>query len=442
MNTASRILKRYYLRAGILAAVTIGAYIAVGLLILLKFPDWLALVFPVALLLVVVNRILIRRIAAATIHRVLLRDLDGVTFNEVICRFRRASVMYHLSAAEAVGDHRRIEEIAAVVMETSKSVRIKQAILQILMMVFFEEQDREKLADVCDAYEANSEAGENPSKPDAGTYFYRRFLAGDYAACIARAEKRLDEVKEKGAYIALTARFRLAVSCAHAGDTDRAREIFQTITEAAPRMYLSELSRRWLEVLDEGDIAAATFPQTTEHFAYVPPRRSPLHIVIWCALGLVVIGLFISWYADRRADRRHDEEQKAADAAVREYESKLDAGFRDIGVVGEVLFYADVLHEGRHIATVCLVKEGDAVNLYSILTYDDGATSTPKLMRYGLECGTVYSVWNHSVPDTPTFDVLFTDNPAAIPSDAPLTKPFSMDGKPYWFCVTGFETAS
>lgn len=202
----------------------------------------------------VVCKLIITAIKKNSFLPILYHDLDPKKFEGVInsSKYYVCPISFRILSAIFNGDYQTAVNICTKLIKKKSSDKKKSVYLYLLAKIYFEVGDLKKLKVICDEflkYSHNSPKNKNIFKKYSGMLFFLNFANGDYSSCIKNCEEyakkkakyKLNEVNLYFYYA--TAYFRL-------GDAEKAKKYFQLIIETAPKMYVADISRSYLEALD------------------------------------------------------------------------------------------------------------------------------------------------------------------------------------------------
>ena len=331
-NLSNLVFRKYYL----FCSLIITGYIAIIIpIVYFKLSFWS---IAISAVLYFHAKILIRTVANSTIASVLFNNLDAPQFQQIINDNKHFNppLSYRINAAAFTGDYQTIVNIASFQMQKKRcSVREKYFYLSLLARAYFELRDFEKLKALLAKYEELKML--YPSKtflttPNSAWSYYRYFLEQNYESCKTVCKERNLGLKLKAwdtQIRKLQNDFYYAVACYSTGDMENAKKTFESIISDAPKIHLSEISRKYLD-------AIKTNSEITVFEEIVPEKNYQLydsrttkkihrHKIITVILLIIVSSSIItSSVFDYMEKKKQEQHQEIYNSALAEYETKLN----------------------------------------------------------------------------------------------------------------------
>lgn len=205
----------------------------------------------------VLHKLIVRIIANKTLFSVLVKELDANSFNAIVRDKRfKMPIDYKTIAAISIGDYQTAVKIATKQIDDPKSkIQLRYYSLSVLARVYFELWDFEKLNLVIKKYDELY--GLYPSKNidtlNSIWDYYRYFLECNFEACKAICKTKENTLKKNSSdnnYYIIINDFYYAVVCYSAGNMEEAARVFDKIIHTAPKLHLSNISKRYLDSID------------------------------------------------------------------------------------------------------------------------------------------------------------------------------------------------
>ena len=331
-------------------------------------------------------KFIIRVVANKTFVPVLFDKLDAFEFQNVInYKGFFPPLSYQLNAALFTGDYQALVNIAISKIQKKKaSVKVKDYYLYLFARVYFELRDFEKLNILVSKHEEYKNL--YPSKSFLKTQnsdwsYYRYFLEQKYESCKTICEQRNLELNPKAwntKIRKLQNDFYYAIACYSNDEFETAKKMFESIIVFAPKMYISEVCKRYLEAIETGlqpEVFEAVIPEKNdEHYNGTVTKRIRLYRIIRIVVLVITVILVATSYVLDYVDQKKQEQQQQEYTV--KFEKKLNNALLKNYDQAQFIEYFSIYAESQHIDTFCLIDVGDdRLDLASIVTYDGGETS-------------------------------------------------------------------
>lgn len=341
----------------------------------------LVILFPILLL---IATIALRWISKKTLRSVLLDQLDSIEFQKIANKgLFSANLSFRAGAAIAAGDYQTVVDIANTMLANKKCCgKARYYYLSMLARTYFELRDFEKLELLLKKHNDIS-AKKLPTKQNLVWDYYHHFLNGDYNACLEMCKRKSGSLKSQFSatkYHVCISTFYYAVACYSASNLTEAKSIFEKIVSSAPKLHLSVISQKYIDAIDNNaKISTIEYILPTEN--YQPynektvkklKRHRVILIISVILLCISVVLLAVVEYMKYKEEMQRQEEYNAA---VMEYENKLNNAIQQHYEQAEFIKYFDIKANGQYIDALCVINTNNGWDLASIVTYDKGETS-------------------------------------------------------------------
>jgi len=200
-------------------------------------------------------RIAVNFAVRATVMSLLWKELDAEKYAQIInAKPFWVHYSYKLNLYFATGNYQSAYNMIGSIFLQHKNYQQRIYGHLLLCRICFERGDyegiKESLAEIDNYYQYNPNL--KFSKQNKTAYdFYRAFSNADYTSAFSLLEKGIDKYSKKRNrdYFLLMRQYQLAVAKRMNGDLDEAVLLFETIKKKAPKLVLSSLSQKQLEII-------------------------------------------------------------------------------------------------------------------------------------------------------------------------------------------------
>ena len=235
---------------------------------------------------------------------------------------------------------------------------------------------------------------------------YQCYIEGKYNECIDFCEQRLEKLKNKsGKYnlVKLNNYFNLAISYYKNNDIDNAKKWFQEIVSFAPEMYVAEISRKYLDSVENGKMSLVNFPKIIPDEGYqIEENKSfrKFKLLKKMAWTLVLVSVIISMVVS--IVNPNDSTKKDTEF-VEQLHNVIDASYDDLKLLG----YCNVEINDNIVDVIALVYYENKIDAVSYVSYGDGTKAIEKRI-VDIKPGITYSF--ESTTETHQLYVSLIDN--------------------------------
>lgn len=434
--------------------IHIIAFIVVALLYFYLNVIFIFLLLPYFLIYkLFIEKKVLNHFASKPMSKVLAKDMN-VELHSAICNhIATISPMngWLLSAATGEGDFQKMVDIACHHIKNSKNKRFINSNLCCLMAVYYGLNDTEKLRILKEKYDELLPNYRRSSKQFY--HFIDCYLKGDIEGCKKHINKF---IKNNKALPFNTARsfFHLGLLNFRSGNTEEAKENFEKVCQIAPNIYFAQYAKSYIDAINNGESYdhAAEIGEILPDENYVYPFKRPvptkkqisarrIHRVV-----LVIIGiLFILVCTDNVIKtkeyydslHKYEEQLEKEREAIREYEEKLDGAISRAYYNAEVVTYFDLQKGDVRVAALCLVKNGTALDIAGIVTYDFDETFDLYLLEDNVEISKYYCFKS---PVSSYYIGMQILNTEVNGDDFYHVEKFTLHNKTYWLVIDYIET--
>lgn len=434
--------KKYFILSGISCAITCG--LALVLALILKNS---ILAFVVIICLLIMHILLVKNLSRKYIDGILYCNLDPERFAKdvLMCKWAIPSVINQINVAYFSGDYNTTIAICNKQLEKGASPSKRLQYQAYLAAVYFEIQNMDKLQEICNSVKAavrvlkqkddvddidkdSFEVADikDKRKQEGGIYeYYHCYLNGEYDKCAEIIKSmditqnipliRLREIQQK---------YYLAVAYYKGEQHKEAKELFEQIINAAPKLNMAALAKKYLAAIENGENIVFEnelfSAQKYNVYEKTEKKRKILKIVnivvCICLIALLPI-LFIK-------PQSSEYYKEINDALSKQYEQY------------SVVKCFNVEKGGQYIEALCVAVVEDEIKLFSIveseteylelLPYYDSFMPEPA-MQTEIIISSKTSYYNHN------FVVQDAKKVTDAPYDAQLSFNININQKEYIF---------
>lgn len=255
------------------------------------------LFFLIFIILFLFEKMCIRIFAQKNIYSIIYKDLNPELFLSAEGnKYLYLHPIYKCLGKISLGEYQ--EAVNICTFEIKQNNNSKDAYLANLSRIYFELDDINSLSKMCREFDVSLENNKNLIKKYPIFHFYRFYIDGKYNECIDFCEQRLEKFKDKsGMYnlLKLNNYFNLAISYYKNNNIDAAKKWFQIIISFAPKMYVAEISKKYLDSIENGETSFEDFPKIVPDESYQVIEKNSLKKlnllkkVAWAVLIVSVI---------------------------------------------------------------------------------------------------------------------------------------------------------
>lgn len=327
-----------------------------------------------------------------------------------------------------IGDYNAAINICNQKTNNKKTARLNCVYLTYLARAYFDMCDWEELKNTCDKFEKMLSEIKKPRMVKAlqktcgpSFEYYKKFLSGDYSGCKAVLLNKNDnsDKNNNNKINIITTHFLYAITCYKLGELTEAKEKFNYIVNEAPLLYCSEISKKYINAIENNTaFNNGTHDIKIEDDYQTPQRKLDKSVNRKGAVGIIaLIALFviICYASITTAPSTPEKALKYSDSmteiiATHEMENK------------DLLCFYDTKYDGYCFSYLEYVKD----NKYRVKFTSDNIV-------YGYMYGMGIPKIDKSIEFTLYDD---TDDP---PENNCLIKEFQYDGEPIFFCITAIK---
>lgn len=387
--------KKYYLEC-----FTVLVVFCIFAFLLFCFVDAI-LATILSVILYLLARLLIKLFANKNFLSILFNDLDPQQFQNIIFSNKKfiPPVSYRIYAAVYSGNYQTAINICVNKMREKSSIRNKCSYLTVLAHIYFELGDIEKLNIICNKfyeYCTNSQKRKSFEKRYPFIHYCFHFINAEFEECIKLCEENdIKSVGKNNKLFAINQNFKYAMAFYYLGKCDEATWHFNQIIQTAPKLHLSSISQKYLEVIhsnsklsfSEQTILPNENYQIFDDKILTKQRKRKIIFYVIAPLSIVAISLSQVFIQIGIKNQENESQHKAAIIA---YENKLNAALNSNYDTFEVIEYFDIFYNDKYIETLCLVVSDNQFDLISIVSYDNGETFDLISIAKSIETGSGY----------------------------------------------------
>lgn len=417
-TTAKKAIASYYI---------LSLSLTLPLLIPLWFIGEPILIISYLVFFFIYTRIAITFAVRVTVMSSLLKELDAEKYAAIInAKPFRIHYSYKLNLYFAVGDYQAAYNIISSVLLRHKNVRQKTLGHLLLCRICFERGDYEGLKDYLDQIDSYFKCNQNLklSKPRKEVYeFYRAFSGADYVSVCPLLEKSIEKYSKKksGAYFSLGNQYRLAVTKRMNGDIEEATLLFEKIKEKAPKLVLSTLAQKQLEIIS-GTIEEKAPEQlaVTDIEPMKSSRKAQIKgLIAFCIGCFLIIESKIPFQSDAPKQENKD----------LEYMSKIESTLYDDYEEYQILGYFSIFSDAEYtvvVDSVFLVASDGKIDLHTLYKLNEKDGNSLNVQDIQVDKSYVYeNIFSKKI------EFVLTENKRNIPENTRYY--YEIDG--YYFCV-------
>ena len=416
---------------------TIISYYALSLLLILPFmiPLWLidGLLYTILYLVsyLIYMRIAVNLAVRVTVMASVWRELDAEKYATIIgAKPFRLNYSFKLNLYFATGDYQAAYNVIASALLPHKKTFQRVYGHLLLCRVCFERGDYAGLGkhlDEIDHYLQYNPKLKLPKQNKEAYEFYRAFFNADYASACALSEKSAERYADKKnrIYFLLFHQYRLAVAKRMNGDVDEAKTLLEGIREKAPKLVLSSLAQKQLDILrGEAEEEAPEGLAVTETYSAQPSRKARTKMIVMCGVG---IALIIMGCIPMKLDSPR-QENKDLDY-IAQIENTLYDEYEEFRVLGYFNIYSDYEEKTymMSVDSLFLVEADGRLDLHTLYRLNGENKNNMNVKDIQVDKHYVYEVF--FTPQTVEF--VLTEKKRDIPED--MLYYYEIDG--YYFCV-------
>ncbi|MBE5927019.1 MAG: hypothetical protein E7270_08680 [Lachnospiraceae bacterium] len=212
------------------------------------------------------------------------------------------NLLEHLYIAYYSGDYNKAINICNLKLENKKYEKYKHFYLLMLARCYFEIGDFESLSKVNEMFKSFIATNKNGNKIKEKFIYFKFvefYLLSEFSAAKELYEKIYLGQKKNQNKIKLndvSVKFTYAICCYKCGDFDKATELFNDVIATAPAFRYSELSKRYLEAIENSNeyIPEQITLDTDMSNIPVPKSRKIIKIIYAIVFLVIIIGLISS----------------------------------------------------------------------------------------------------------------------------------------------------
>lgn len=358
------------------------------------------------LIMLIVSKITISIVAKKTLLSVLYVKLDAIEFQKIVNDSRfKVPLIYRISSAISSGDYQTVVNIATkFLLDKKANIKVKYYYLSVLARAYFELRDFEKLKVLLAKYEEYktnypSKSFLNSSK--SVWSYYQYFFEQNYEACKIICKERTLGLRPN-AWNARLGRlqndFLYAIACYENTEIDEAKQVFSSIMQKAPNLYLHTISKKYIEAIQGGQLYFEEILPDNNYRFVGNKKLKVVRLIRSVALVLIVVVFAALEFIPKTKE-------------LSEYDKKLQVALSQQYTNFEVLDYINVEENGEVKDVLVFVKnERKGIDVGFIITYDNGSSYNVKIVESNITYGS-YSLesftGNHSV-ELQIFDQRYT----------------------------------
>mgnify|MGYP003300646501 CR=1 FL=1 len=247
-----------------------------------------------------------------------------------------------------------------------------------------------------DRYLINEYKKNNPSKmffriSNSMWRYYEYYLDSNYEAAKTICNERNDSLSPKlrlFKFRRLENNFNYAIACYANNEMELARKIFEEIVATAPKLYISNISKEYLEAIQNNSelkVNDEVLPESGFQLYTDYDKKKQLKNHILITFFTILLALFLVLSAMINYFKKQDEEQR-----IIKYEQKLNDAISENYSRAEFLTYFDVKYDDKNLDALCIIDTGINLDIASIITRDKGETSDLVILKRNLKVGKYY----------------------------------------------------
>lgn len=415
-------------------AIALYYILALAFTLPLIIPLWF--IQPIWIIIYLVCLCIYARIAAtfavrATVMPSLWKELDTEKYAAIInAKPFRIHYSYKLNLYFAIGDYQAAYNVISSALLQHKNYQQRIYGHLLLCRICFERGDyegiKESLAEI-DNYRKNKPSLKFPKQHKTAYEFYCAFSNADYTSAFAILEKDIDKYSKKRGcdYFALMRQYQLAVSKRMNGDRDEAIVLFEAIKKKAPKLVLSSLSQKQLEIIS--GTLEEELPQRLEITESYPvksaKKRYLVSLIIFCFGGLLLIMPSLLSQSDKP-------EQENKDLGyIAQIESSIEDDYEEHQILGYFDIYTDYADKTftMSVDSLFLVESNGSLDLHTLYTLNGEYESILNVNDIRVD-----ELYEYEIYFTPKkVEFILTEKERNIPKNTLYY--YEIDG--YYFCV-------
>ena len=365
------------------------------------------------------------------------RDLDAVTYDQVLCFFKNGDPLG--GAAYWTGrygeTHLRQKSVYLAVEDPRPRILAASG----LANLYFELGEEERLREICLQFPTL-----DPKNVAAGTVkiyqpifdFYGRYLAGEYAVCREIMLRRKESAGARQRLMQVRCDFALALIAYREGKLSEAREGFSEVLRQAPRLHYATLVPAYLQAVDSGAPFASMAPELPEpdsemleEMRTVPKkeRKNRLLLLGWLIVPLLILVILVAASQASKLELQRFYE-----------DSVVSAGYESPEILAEFSL-AD--RDGTELEWLVLCNTSDAGLVLGTSVYYE---FSPEITYFIPVCENVVpGVEFSGIGDFSgrRITVRLYEKKSEMPSDFYCYRKFKLDGKTYYLCIADVAPA-
>ena len=310
-------------------------------------------------------------VVRVTVMPSLWKELDAEKYAAIISAppFRH-HYSYKLNLCFAIGDYQAAHNIISSILIHHKNVQQRVYGHLLLCRVCFERGDYEVLKENLDQIDSYLKSNPNlkiKKQNKEGYEFYRNFSDADYVSVCALLEKDIAKhsKKKNGDYFSLLRHYyQLAVTKRMMGDVDEAIVLFENIKEKAPKLVLSTLAQKQLDIISGA--CTEELPEKLEITEnYRVKSTNKWRIVGWIIFCVGCFLLIVSALLPQ--SDKPKQENKDLDY-IAKIESSIENNYEEYQILGYFNIYTDYADETymMNVDSLFLVEADGRLDLHSL----------------------------------------------------------------------------
>lgn len=325
--------------------------------------------FLIFVALLISEKICIRIFAQKDIYSIMYRELDPELFLSIDnSKYFHLQPIYKSLGKMSHGAYQEAVDICTSKFKQAKN-KAKSVYLGNLARIYFELDDVDVLNEICKQFTLYSEENTNLLNKYPVFSFYQYYIEGEYNECIKFCKHRLEKYKNKSDkynLVKLNNYFNLAVSYYKNNDIADAKKWFEKIVLFAPKMHIAEVSKRYLDTIEKGEISAVKFPKVIPNENYQDEENHSfrkLKLLKRVAYLLIIVSaaiyIVLSIVNPSKPSTKITEFEKQLNAAV-------DVNYDNFKLLG----YCNVEMDGVVVDVIALIYSENKIDVVSYVSYD------------------------------------------------------------------------
>lgn len=232
---------------------------------------------------------------------ILSHELDPKKYLEVVSAVNKRPCGIGDTTIGSYGcfDYQTTVNVCTGVIKNGGKKRYVIACIVYLARVCFDTGDIAGLAELCERFDATTaqfKDGEKLRRLYVVMDYYKLWVKGEYSRCADMYAGLIgSELYNRSPLQSVSVDYLYAAALYKTGDTDRAKQIFESIAVRAPKMNYARIAELHLKAIAAGEQYSCALPKPTPDESYVvPASNSNRKRIIILLVGIAVVTVLLA----------------------------------------------------------------------------------------------------------------------------------------------------